>query len=292
MTVTLILGLRRSGTTVFWEWFRQDERLTCFDEPFSEQLMRLPAEHPKGVFAEYRQLVARSPEEFWRYYAPVHRAEELDADLTTRQATFLQFLAEQGDDVVLDLTRCHLKVDALAEVFPQGRFVHLIRDERAFASSHLLPSRTDVRGRVQRVLLERSFWSRTERFDFWGMEALCGQQPGSKLSLLLGTAGYDVDAFYRLPAVGRLMVLHRFLTAAAEAALAGVGRATTVRFEQFAADPVLTVARACREVDAAVPATDGSVRTGAASPGYRPTDARWQEIVHRVNTVCPVEEGA
>ena len=81
MSVTVIVGLRRSGTTIFWEWFRQDPRFTCFDEPFSEQLLKLPSQHAKGVFTEYQQVLTRSPEEFWRAYAPVHRAEELDSFL-------------------------------------------------------------------------------------------------------------------------------------------------------------------------------------------------------------------
>ena len=38
----IILGLRRSGTTIFWEIFRQDPRLVCYDEPFNELLLTLP----------------------------------------------------------------------------------------------------------------------------------------------------------------------------------------------------------------------------------------------------------
>ena len=110
MSITVILGLRRSGTTIFWKWFRQDPRFTCFDEPFSEQLMGLPKEHKKAVLTEYRALIERSSGTVWCAYAPVHRAEELDGAFTPRQRGYLQYLAEQGDDVVLDLTRCHLKV--------------------------------------------------------------------------------------------------------------------------------------------------------------------------------------
>lgn len=291
MSVTIILGLRRSGTTIFWEWFRQDARFTCFDEPHSEQLMLLPREHPKGVFAEYRRLLLLSPEEFWAAYAPIHRAEELDSFFTPRQRGYLQYLAGQGNDVVFDLTRCHLKVRELAELLPDARFLHLVRDERAFASSHLLPSRTDLWGRVQRAVLERSFWSRTGRFDFWGMESLCGTAPGSKLSLLLAAAGYDVAAFYRLSAVGRLVVLHRYLTAAADRALAEVGRSATVSFEEFTCSPEDTVSGACGAVAAPVPVATGAVRPGPASSGFRPSDPRWDDVLRDVDAACPTKEG-
>ena len=138
-------------------------------------------------------------------------------------------------------------------------------------------------------MLERSFWSRSDRFDFWGMEALCGTAVGSKLSLLLDRAGYDVAAFYRLPAAGRLIVLHRFLTAAADSSLAEVGGSTRVSFESFALNPHDTVERACAEVGALVPAPAGSVRLEPAAPGYRPTDRRWAAIMQGVERACPGE---
>ena len=290
MSVTIILGLRRSGTTIFWEWFRQDPRFVCFDEPHSEQLMRLPSEHAKGVFTEYRRIVRSSPADFWRAYAPIHRAEELDPFFAPRQRDYLQYLAGQGDDVVFDLTRCHLKVRELAELFPDASFLHLTRGERAFASSHLLPSRSDLRGRIQRKALERSFWSRTGRFDFWGMETLCGTGAGSKLSWLLDEADYDVPAFYRLPAVGRLIVLHRFLTSSANRALASVRRAATVSFDEFTHDPESTVASACAAVDTLAPVPTGALRPTPASPGYRPRDDRWDEVQRQVEAACPAEE--
>lgn len=287
MSLTIIVGMRRSGTTVFWKWFRHDRRLTCFDEPFSEQLMTLPREHPKEVFAEYRSLLDRSPQAFWAAYAPVHRAEELDAGLTSAQRSYLSFLADQGDHVVLDVTRCHLKVAALAEIFPEARFVHLVRDHHAFASSHLVPSRSDLIGRARAAHLRRTFWSRPGGFDSWGMETLCGTGPGSKLSLLLGDSGYDVHGFYTLPAVGRLLVLHHFMTAAAESALAATGRSTVVQFEHFTESPEKVVRDACTSLGVMPPSPPTERHLFPASPGHRPSDHRWVEVDRAVTAICP-----
>ena len=58
-----------------------------------------------------------------------------------------------------------------------------------------------------------------------------------KFSLLLNGAGYDADAFYELPAVGRLIVLHRYFTHSAASALDLTGNWASVAFEDFATSP-------------------------------------------------------
>ena len=199
------------------------------------------------------------------------------------------YLAEQSKHVVFDLTRCQLKVRELSELLPGAHFLHLTRSERAFASSHLLPTRKDLRGRAQRILLERDFFTRRVNYDFWGMESLCGTARGSKISLLLERGGYDVDGFYQLPAVGRLIVLHRFMTAEAGRALRETGRSATVRFEDYVDDPRATVARACHEAGAPAPEPASGLKLSPASPGHRPSDARWDDVLGALTTVCPQE---
>jgi len=66
MSVKLIIqGLRRSGTTIFWQTFRQDPRLICYDEPVNQYLYTLPERgvlmHPE----EFAQLVEREGWKFW-----------------------------------------------------------------------------------------------------------------------------------------------------------------------------------------------------------------------------------
>lgn len=289
MSTTFIIGLRRSGTTVFWRWFRQDPRFTCFDEPFSEQLLALPADHPKRIWAEFRVAVHDDPDGFWQRYAPIHRADELQEHLTAEQRTYLTWLLERGERTVLDLTRCHLKLRELAALAPDATVLHLVRDERAFASSHLVPSRTDPIGRLRAVAHRRTFWTRRTGFDFWGMEALIGTAPQSHFGRLLTADGFDASGFYQLPAVGKLLVVHRFFTRRADV----VGRATfgerfaRVAFEDFAARPAGCVADACQRVGIEPPVSDGSVAVQEASSGHRPDDVRWRQITADVDAVCP-----
>ena len=253
MSVTVILGLRRSGTTIFWNYFRQDARFTCFDEPFSEQLMRLPQEHRKGVFSEYRALVERAPSRLLELLCAGPQGRGTGRLLHPAATRVPAVPCWSGRGRCPRPHALPLEGTPARELLPDARFLHLIRSERAFASSHLLPSRTDPRGRLRHLMLQRSFWTRSDRYDFWGMETLCGTGPGSKLSLLLDDAGFDVPAFYALPAVGRLIVLHRYLTCSAEAALASTGRSASVTFEDFAREPSRTVDRACSLVGARPP---------------------------------------
>ena len=139
MSRVLIVGLRRSGTTAFWQWFRADAAWRCFDEPFSEQLLRLPEDHEKAVWSEFIQLHRRDPAGFWEHYAPIHRAEELRPDLTVRQTRFLNLLLEQSERVMIDSTRCHLKLAHIADRTSIDSVVHLHRSRRGFVTSHLLP---------------------------------------------------------------------------------------------------------------------------------------------------------
>jgi len=207
MPALMILGLRRSGTTAFWKQFRRDRNLKCFDEPFSEQLIRLPSEHPKMVWSEYRDIFDLDPSLFWRYYAPIHRVEELRSDFHPRQATYINWLAQQSKNTVFDLTRCHLKLEALSELLPDARVIHLKRSRSAFTSSHLIPSRSGRFGKLRSLGYTRSFWDRKSGFDSWGMESLAGTSPASAFGLGIGRLGGDAEAFYRAPACVRLGVM-------------------------------------------------------------------------------------
>ena len=284
MSTTFILGLRRSGTTVFWEWFRQDPRNLCFDEPFSEQLMRLPAGHPKGTFTEYQRLIKTDSAQFWHRYAPIHRADELRTTLTQEQQDFLTWLTSQSEHTVVDLSRCHLKAEQLYDIDPDARVIHLHRSSRAFASSHLLPSRSGFRGRALRVALERTFWTRSDRYDFWGLQSIIGTDPGSRFGHLLAEAGHDSDAIYQLPAVGRLLAFSRFMAErlAADGLQFFGSRYQPISFEDFARAPRSTVDDLCMRVGIDAPADTGAIRLNKPSPGHQPDSKRWLDIEARV----------
>ncbi len=289
-----IIGLRRSGTTIFWKWFRQDPTFTCFDEPFSEQLLRLPADHEKEIWSEYQKIFDLSPTHFWDVYSPIHRADELTSSFTTEQRAYLTYLAGCGDRVVFDLTRCHLKLAELADLCPGSAVMQLLRVRRSFATSHLVPSRTDPVGRARAKVLERTFFTRHDKYDFWGMESLVGSSPASRFGRLLDREGFDAAAIYELPAVGRLMALwelHRHIVERDGHASFGDSFAT-VSFEEFASSPEATTVEACRRLGVAPPETAAPPSVRPATPPYKPEHSAWAEICAMVDAAVPSGRGA
>ena len=97
-----ILGLRRSGTTIFWKMFRQDPRLLAVNEPFNPALSEMPVEIPNRSRRELIEIFREDPRDFWRRFAAIGTTEELHDDLTDRQRDWLQFLLDRQPGFVMD----------------------------------------------------------------------------------------------------------------------------------------------------------------------------------------------
>jgi hypothetical protein len=175
----IIVGLRRSGTTIFWRTFRQDRRLLCYDEPFNPNLWVLPERSGLKAPEEFRALLENDPRAFWEAFTPIHFTQELKEGLSDRQRAWLRFVGESGQRVVVDTTRCAFKIRALAEEAPGAVLVHLYRPPESLASSHLLPSSEGNRGRIKRWAARRGFWTRRERYNGWSFESIIGRSATS-----------------------------------------------------------------------------------------------------------------
>lgn len=289
MSRVLIVGLRRSGTTVFWRWFRADSAWRCYDEPFSEQLLRLPQEHEKVIWSEFIHLHEQNPAGFWDNYAPIHRADEFRSDLTDRQTRYLDWLMTQHDRTIIDTTRCHLKLAHIAENTAVDAVVHLHRSRRGFVTSHMLPNRTDLLGRLRKQIRKSSFFTRTRDYDGWGMEMLAGRAPGSPLWLLLDQAGYASSGMYDLPGAGRLMVLWDFFSRTAEASGRSQfpGRFVSVRFEDFTASPSTVAGEISAALDLPVPPSVTRPEIRSAAVPHASDDERWETLERQVESLLP-----
>ncbi|MCP3978827.1 MAG: hypothetical protein GY716_05785 [bacterium] len=208
----IILGLRRSGTTIFWETLRQDRRFVGYDEPFNSLLQVLPGErvaqikHPE----EFQALVERDKVEFWSRFAPIDKSDELCQGLSDRQLEYLDYLGATGEAVMLDSTRCHFKVAALRRAAPEALLLHLYRPPQAHACSHMLPTSTNkMRTRARRYLNTRDFWTRPDRYDYWQFESIIGGSDRSLFAERLREAGMDPQSIYEMPAVAKLMAYWR-----------------------------------------------------------------------------------
>jgi hypothetical protein len=280
-----IVGLRRSGTTIFWETFRQDRRLHCFNEPWNPMLRELPLEIPNLSRREFVELFRKDPPAFWRHYAPIGRIEELQGDLSDRQEAYLRYLMDQSDSTCLDTTRCHFRLAALARVAPDATVVHLFRAPAAFATSHLLPTGSGGFrvNRFWRAWGRLGFFTRRDRYNHWGMEELIGGHPDSLFGHRLREMGLDPVAIYALPAVGRLLAFWRlaYETVERDGARVFGARFVSVAFEGFCRDPRAAVERVYTAAGSRPPDLDFT-RIKPAKEAFRPDDARWIELFHRV----------
>ena len=273
----IILGVRRSGTTIFWKMFQQDKRLVCYDEPFNPLLRKLGKTDWIKNPVEFEQLAERDGRYYWELYRPIERHEELLADVDERLEKYNQYLADQGDYVVMDTTRCHWRIDWLKRAAPDAVFVHLYRTAAANATSHLLPSGKGWRADVRKALNKKSFWTRTDQFNNWGIEELVGRH-GDQFEPHLKRLGIDPDAFSKLPAVAKLMGFWRVHFEQAEQA----GREhfgemfISQNFDHFCRNPQGVINRIYERMDLEPPQLDvASVHP--ANPPYEADSPRWDE---------------
>ncbi len=279
----IILGLRRSGTTIFWQMFRQDPRLTNYDEPFNPLLYRIPSPESGKNPQEFVALFERDPRRFWELYAPIAFTEELRDGLTDRQRAWLRHVGESGEHVTMDVTRCHYKIEALKEIAPDAALVHLYRPAPSHASSHMLPSDAGLRAKAKKSMRRRGFWTRSGDFDSWSFERIVGTDPRSAFGHRLADAGLDPGAVYRLPAVGKLLAywkIHRDRIEADGPKHFGP-RYVSVEFDAFCREPQAVFDR----VYAAMGLERPEMRFDAVHPPngpYQADDPRWGELLAAV----------
>lgn len=277
----IIVGLRRSGTTALWKLFRQDPSYTCYDEPFGVRLRELPQDHAKGVRHEFITLFNRDPDLFRSVYAPIPRGQETTRGMTPAQRAYLGYLLGAGP-VVVDVTRCHGKIADLHTQAPDAVLVHLYRKPAAFVTSHLLPSDRRDLLRIRGWWGRQVFFSKTGRFNRWGMEDLLTWPYGATTRTLLGDVGVQLPA-PGAPAVQLLLAhwLGCYRIAEREGGALFRERFVSLSLERFCREPQPAIRR-IRTLAGEEPLTldCSSVRT-PRSP-FMESDKRWWEMAGEV----------
>ena len=228
---------------------------------------------------EFIALVRDSPSRFWSHYTAIHFTEELREGFSDRQCDYFRYLADSGEHVAMDVTRCHFKIAALAELAPEAVLVHLHRPPASAVTSHMLPSDSGARGRLRRRVRQHRFWERSDKYDNWQFESIVGNSPDSPFGLRLREAGLDPEKIYRLPAVARLLAYWRVNYEQAErAGREHFGeRFVSQRFDDFCRDPRGQVSSIYRTMGWSMPDLQfGSVRP--PNGPFEPESRRWCEF--------------
>ncbi|MDF3130407.1 sulfotransferase [Kiritimatiellaeota bacterium B1221] len=170
-----IIGLRRSGTTIFWETFRQDERFIAYDEPYNPHLIDLPEEHSKCVRKEFISLYNDDPELFRLMFSPITVEQESSKYLTSSQKKYLKWLLKGKRPVCIDFTRMNFKLEELYEIDPNAQVIHLIRDVREVAISHIIKRISRSAGfvtKLKSLIRTKLFWVLTCRCNGYGFQTI------------------------------------------------------------------------------------------------------------------------
>lgn len=299
-----VLGLRRSGTTAVWRTIKQDKRFHPYNEPFNPLIRGIGEtqwfnEHRK-YYHEYYQLMKRDGVVFWDKFSAIHELEELQTGFSDRQRSYLEYLLSERDDVLLEETRCHFKVEDLAAVGGDDSvLVHLYRSPESFATSHLVPSgqqirSTDSRFPRKQVLLARNeaakvflrlgFWNRRSDYDNWGIERLVGETSSGLFAKRLQEVGIEPSVVYGLPAVARLMSYWKVCFERIETdgiRLFG-NRFLSLPFSDFCNQPQQSLARLYSVMGISPPQFDVSFIHPPNGP-YQPWNGKWMRYRRMLN---------
>jgi hypothetical protein len=284
-TVIFVVGLRRSGTTIFWETLRQDERFRCYDEPFNPKLALLPQPHPKQTWDEFIDLYNGDPQQFKAHFSPIRPEDEPSEQLDATQCDYLRWLIETAPRTLFDFTRCHFKLRELRDVAPDGVLVHLYRDPRAVASSHLLPSgQGSFRRQIADAYRKVSFFRRRGHYNGWQFQQIIEHAADEPLAHHFRAARLDPVDILTLPAAGKLMAYWKACFDYVErwGPSCFGERFVSMSFERFSRSPCQELHRVYQAATLPPPATLDISRIKPAKPGYRSSDPRWQILSSRI----------
>ncbi len=280
----LIICLRRSGSTIFWNTLNQDARLTCFDEPFNPMYAELPRTFYKPEANAVKKLWTQAPSVFWKHYTPIAWWEELDPHLTERQESYLEFLFNKNEHVAIDVTRCQFKIRHILERFSDVKIIYLYRDPKAFVTSHILPNRSELpltkrlRNKAQLEQKKKKFWTMSTGFNDWHMESIIGGKGG------LFDMQYNQNKidFIHATAVEKLLVYWTVVDDAMHREIRNEpNQILGLSFEGFCNDPESIMTAVYKWSGLDCPSLNTS-RIHTASDGFNASDEKWRDVFRKL----------
>ena len=272
----LIAGLKRSGTTILWETFRQDRALHCFDEPFHPGLWSGKRENAKNTLAELAS--AWEARDFSQRpdLKPIQPFEELESGNTDAQRRYLAELCRYADRTVIDEVRIWNRLPDLVPADRPTVVVHLLRHPDNWVTGHMNPVLRRQK-RTTRLVRSATFFRRRTGFNTWRYEdifnaAISMEHPMWSVLPLPPRRLAGQPAYVKLLAFwwASNLLLHRRL-----AAWHG-GPVLTVTLAEFARDPAAVMSRIYGAAGWTLPA-DGLCfkRVSAVRSSWEPQSRHW-----------------
>lgn len=169
----LIVGLRRSGTTVFWETFRKDDHSLCFDEPFHPALWQGAVTNSKGTWPELAEIWNRTGSSPIKGALPIYPADELVQGASVEQKKYLGFLFDQSERVVVDSVRIWNKLPDLLQIKTPLLVIHLVRSPVSWVTAQMVPPYgLSWRRDVMNIYRRTAFFKRKRGYNNWHFEEI------------------------------------------------------------------------------------------------------------------------
>lgn len=165
----LISGLRRSGTTVFWESFRQDQNNCCIDEPFHPELWSGLRQNNKDTWTELGEVWGLGNEPPVAGALPIHPYNELDPPRSVQQYQYLNQFYSSDRRGVVDSVRIWPRLGEFVSHLDSVFVIHLVRHPKTWVTAHLLPSNSNPswRRKLTNVYRRNSFFRRGGLYNNW-----------------------------------------------------------------------------------------------------------------------------
>ncbi len=292
--MTLILqGMRRSGTTIVYDALAQDPTLTLWYEPLAAAAKPSigggsgarevdPFEGLRAARTEFLAAHGLSDPALLNLGGPRDAALEFEREFPSLVADYLRFLIDRPGPVAAKFTRLYAKVPAVAALFPNAGFVHLVRDPRAVVASYLFGK---GRQYVDRFGPPDVFFGRRSDRTAWS------SYPISELV----RREYAGESLPEPTDLERILLVWRFTyeRVKLDAARSYGERAIRLRHEDFCADPATELVR-LYTLDGRTPPAEvvSWVKANVRPPGpiHAAGDPRWREAFVRMNMAALVEE--
>lgn len=278
MSGILIIGLRRSGTTIFWETFRRDNRTLCYDEPFHPALWEGVKENAKGTWPELGHLWQRLGSPPVEGAAPIFPLDELDRTVTFQQREYLNLLFQQKQFVVADVVRAWNKLPSLLLATPDILIVHLVRSPIGWVTAHLLPSGSGSwRFQLNNIFRRVSFFRRSGQFNNWHYEEIIKEGLRHDHAIFRRLT-HDTKHISRQPAYKKLLAFWWAVVQQVDHDLRRLSgaRFMTVTLEEFSIAPGSVMERVYSRARWPTLSLDYE-HVRSVNPGWQLGSARWGE---------------
>ena len=186
----VITGMRRSGTTILYDCLYEDSQFDSLYEPFcygkknigggsgvrnisfSDKLNKA-----RQRFISINKLNI-SPE-FFNLGAPSDFKKEFEENIPAVFSDYLKSLASNSKFTLMKFVRLSHKIKAFHEIFQEIKFIHIVKDPRRAAMSHIFgrskSNSTFINKRIESMrsfFKKKFFFNLKTEFNNWSSEDL------------------------------------------------------------------------------------------------------------------------